>query len=111
MAPVISHLLEQRQREKAISSLLEIFSLSITFNVDGMADDVIAPGIDTLTEETIDAVLPEFIDRLKSNRGYKLTRTTTGETLGYFSDQKREQFISEICDYVEFKLNKLIGEI
>ena len=112
--PLIKCFLEKKQRESAVLALLNSFDIAIEFNGDDfgdMANLSTANFFDRATEEDISHLLSAIDSRASSKRGYRAVRTNTGDILGYFSEQDRLAFIDEICEFVEFKLIRLIGGV
>lgn len=104
--PAVKILWEKRQREKAASTFLKTFGLSFEFSFD-IENELKEKNIEECTDTEIDKAVEYVAKKLESEQAYVL-KNLSGDTLFYCSREERQHFIDDLCEYAEFKLNKMI---
>ena len=104
----VSNFRYHKHQEQAVNNFLKPFGIEFRLSEKPTVPEMSVDELFELPEEQIEKLLDDEAEYISSDRAYSLSEIKTGKVLALFSMEEYKAFVSDINDYVEFKLNKII---
>lgn len=105
--PAIASLLSKRARDKSIESFLGVYGLEFVDEYIGVSEEfknITTEAFCDMSSESQE----EFLKGIEYADVRYMLKNSEGQTIVILDEQEKRNFIEEICDFVEFKLNRMI---